>query len=346
MKIEEIAKTLKVSKSTVSLAINNKAGVSKSTREKVLLFVRDSGYISRTMVKSGQEHTFSKTIKLLICVRPEITTSENMISSSFFMELIQGLEKKFSVLGFTLMFSSIDPSNFLEQIKKIEEEHTSIGVVLLGTSLGKEEIQIASQYIHNLVVLDTFFDFMNVNFVVMNNEKGGYDACSYLVNLGHQNIGYVQSPNRIGNFNFRKRGFIRALEENNLNIPKKNFFTVRNEINFAEKDFKEIITNRFSSLPSALFCENDYIAIGVIKALRKIGKKIPDDISVIGFDNVTESIIISPELTTIDVKKSEMGALAAQRMYDIINTFGNSSIIINSIMNTSLIERKSCKPYK
>ncbi|HEB10120.1 MAG TPA: LacI family transcriptional regulator [Spirochaetales bacterium] len=94
-------------------------------------------------------------------------------------------------------------------------------------------------------------------------------------------------------------------------------------------------------MPTALFCENDYIAIGVIKALNEINIKVPDDISVIGFDNIPQATIISPELTTIHVYKDEMAALAVRRLDEIIENSDLPSIKL--IIDTRLVERKSCQ---
>lgn len=340
MRIEDIAKILGVSKSTVSLALNNKPGVNQETRNRVLETVKISGYTSKHLHKIKEKN---KTIRFMVVANPEIITSENRIYSSFFSEVIHGLENECNKLGLSLVFSAIELKDFEEQIKKIEYEHVVEGTILLGTNLSQSELEIASKNLQNLVVLDTYFELINVNFIVMNNIMGGYKACSFFINQGHRDIGYIQFSHRTSNCEFRKKGFMYAIKENNLNITKENFFAVRNEISLAEIDFMDIITRQGDSLPGAFFCESDYIAIGVIKALNKQGKKVPDDISIIGFDNVPESSIISPELTTIDVNKREMGALAVQRLYYIINNSNKQLLVNSTITNTYLIERKSCK---
>jgi DNA-binding LacI/PurR family transcriptional regulator len=134
-----------------------------------------------------------------------------------------------------------------------------------------------------------------------------------------------------------------ALNANGITISEKNIFTVSTTTRDVEDEFKEYVRSRSGKLPTALFCESDYIAIGVIKALQALGISVPGEISVIGFDNVPESTIISPELTTIHVEKEEMGALAVEKLHKILSSNEESQIANKIIIDTRLVERKSCK---
>jgi DNA-binding LacI/PurR family transcriptional regulator len=343
MKIEDIAKKLGISKSTVSLAINNKPGVGVDTRKKILEIVRNSGYIPRTMIKNDQKNIYNKTIKFLVFINPEKDYYESNISTSFFQQLINGMEKESAIYNYRLMFSSIRSNNFTETIKEVAKDEDYVGVVLLATNLGEEEVFFASKNIPNLVVVDNIYDLLHANFVVINNRIGSYNACLYLINLGHKNIGYVQSKIRITNFCLRKEGFLTAIKRNNLEIGKDNFYTVRNDIRLAQKDFTILLKNQSRPLPTALFCENDYMAIGVIKALQDYGKKIPDDISIIGFDNVPESIAVQPELTTVNVNKTKMGELSIRMLLSNINSEKDEKIYLKQLLDTYPVERNSCK---
>ena len=343
MKIEEIAKLLGISKSTVSLAINNKPGVSEKTREKVLKTIEDFGYVPYKFVKAGQ--AANKTIKFLTCIDTESSIPlHNNISSSFFSELIHGIEKECNNHSYSLSFSTISLNYFEEQFKKVMEENSFDAAILLGTNLTASQVLFATSQLANIVVIDTLFEFLDVNFIVMNNPMGGYKACSYLISLGHTDIGYVESKSRVTNFKLRKQGFLEALRENKLTLSNENCFVVENEISVAKNCFKDIVSNREKPLPSALFCESDYIAIGIIKALEECGIKVPQDISVIGFDNVSEGAFISPELSTINVEKNTMASLAVRRLIRLVNS-SKDEPTINQIIDTNLVERKSCSRY-
>jgi DNA-binding LacI/PurR family transcriptional regulator len=342
VKIEDISKSLGVSKATVSLAINNRPGISQDTREKVMAFVRESGYISRPMIDSEQKNIYNHTIRFMVCSNPEEDYYESNLSTSFFEKLIQGMEKKCVRHHYALIFSTSSPNNFKNMIEEIAHRQDSAGLVLLATNLKRSEVSFAIKKIPALVVVNNIFEYLHANFVVMNNKMGGYDACSYLIKLGHKNIGYVRSKTRITNFDQRKEGFMRAIQENNLEIPLDHFYTVRNDIKLSQKDFSEVLQKRIKPLPTALFCENDYMAIGVMKALMEHGIRVPEDISIIGFDNVSESIVIHPELTTIHVQKTKMGELAIQALLDLVNSKHSPLTYTKTIIDTYVVERKSC----
>ena len=135
-----------------------------------------------------------------------------------------------------------------------------------------------------------------------------------------------------------------ALQDHDITINKKDIFLVTPEIDAVYHEFKQFVNDRDNTLPSALFCENDYIAIGVIKALNELNVKIPERVSIIGFDNIPQSTIISPELTTIHVNKRKMARMAVQRLNEIIENDDTTSIKI--IIDTKLVERKSCSAHE
>jgi DNA-binding LacI/PurR family transcriptional regulator len=342
MKIAEIARLANVSKAAVSLALNNKPGISEQTRERVLKIVRDSGYIHRSLVNAEQIYNSTKSIRFLACIHSDVVSPQYHMAP-FFTELINGLEKQCRAKGYALIFSSVKIETLAEEIEVLEKEHISGGIILLGTNLTAEEVDVVARFQPNLVILDALLELLNVNSIVMNNIMGAYTAASYLLNLGHRHIGYVQSKNRISNFESRKRGFETALKEKGLEVNSKDLFTVGDTIENAQKEFREIIAS-VNSLPTALFCENDYIAVGIIKALQEMSINVPEQVSVIGFDNIPQATIITPELTTIHVEKEKMGALAVKRLIEIIEKKDLAKIKI--MIDTQLVERRSCREYQ
>lgn len=213
--------------------------------------------------------------------------------------------------------------------------------MLLGTNLTSKQIQIVSDVKPNLVVLDSCFETMDVNFVVMNNLIGAYQAAQHLINLGHKDIGYVESDTRMCNFDMRKKGFFQTINEANLTVSKDNFFQLSPTVISTQEDFKEKIEKRMGHLPTALFCECDYIAISVIKTFLELGIKIPEDISIVGFDNIFESQVIIPELTTINVKKDKIALLAVEKLIRMIDK--NETDKIKLFVDTELTDRSSCR---
>jgi DNA-binding LacI/PurR family transcriptional regulator len=340
MKIDDIAKLANVSKSAVSLALNGKNGVSQKTREKVLRIAQEHGYIPRPIIKADQ--FFQPNTKLLrfVAITNAGIVTEQYESLPFFTDLIHNLERQIGTSGYSLMVSSISIDNIQDEITRLEQEQKSAGILLLGTNLTPEQINLVANVQPNIVVLDTCFETMDVSFVVMNNLYGAYQAGQYLMELGHQHIGYVGSNTRMYNFDMRKKGFLQALSENGLKIDEIDYFSVSPTVISSQDTFKEKIKKRLNQLPSALFCEADYMAISVIKSLTELGISVPDDISVIGFDNIFESQVITPELTTIHVKRDRIALLAVEKLIKQIENNDNDKIKL--FVDTELIERKSC----
>jgi DNA-binding LacI/PurR family transcriptional regulator len=344
MKIDDIAKLANVSKSAVSLALNGKNGVSQKTREKVLRIAQEHGYIPRPIIKADQYfQPNTKLLRFIACTNVGIVT-EQYESLPFFMELIHNLDKHIGSSGYSLMVSSISIDSLQEEITRLEQEQKSAGILLLGTNLTPDQINIVANIHPNIVVIDTCFETLDVNFVVMNNLFGAYQAGQYLNELGHHQIGYVGSNTRMYNFDMRKKGFLQALNENSLKIADSNYFSLSPTVISSQDAFKEKIKKQMNQLPTALFCEADYMAISVIKSLTELGIKVPEDISVIGFDNIFESQVITPELTTIHVKKDRIALLAVEKLIRQIEN--NDTDKIKMFVDTELIERKSCTVNK
>lgn len=344
MKIDDIAKLANVSKSAVSLALNGKNGVSQKTRDKVLRIAQEHGYIPRPIIKADQYfQSNTKLLRFVACTNAGIVT-EHYESLPFFMELIHNLDKHIGSSGYSLMVSSIGIEDLHDEIARLEQEQKSAGILLLGTNLTPEQINVVASVQPNIVVLDTCFETLDVNFVVMNNVYGAYQAGQYLIELGHTDIGYVGSNTRMYNFDMRKKGFLQAISENGLKIAEANYFSLSPTVISSQDAFKEKVKNRLDKLPTSLFCEADYMAISVIKSLTELGVRVPDDISVIGFDNIFESQVITPELTTVHVKKDRIALLAVEKLIRQIEH--NDVDKIKLFVDTEFIERNSCAVNK
>ncbi len=324
------------------MALNNKPGIGDDTRRRIMKVVKETGYIHRSMVRNDRNQE-TKQIRFLACLKADIISTQYN-TSSFFVALIHGLEQRARSAGYALIFSTARRDKLKEDLVRLEDELPSQGVILLGTNLNPPEIEDIIDVQPNTIVLDTCYELLNTNFIVMNNRMGAYSAGSYLLELGHGRIGYVQSQERIHNFEQRRQGFFQALSENGIKVLERDIISIESDIERAQKDFSEIISKRKKEkapLPTALFCECDYIAIGVIKSLHELGFRVPEDVSVVGFDNVSESTIVSPRLTTIHVEKEKMGSMAVRRIIDIIEN--RDSVRIKSIIDTKLEERDSCR---
>ena len=339
LKIKDIAQLANVSISAVSLALNNKPGVSPKTKEKILDIVRNQGYIPRSS-HQAEPQSGKKIVSVVACTNPGIII-EGFETLPFFTELIRHIGEDLSSNGYSQMLSTFNLDNLHEEIKGFSRSSEGNGVILLGSDLSREEVAYIADHLPKIIVLDTTFEMLNVDFVNVNNSLGVYQAANHFVEMGHTRIGYVQSTVRIQNFNARKAGFLDALKEKNLTIGKNDYFDLHPSIPVAQELFMSKVANRLGDLPTALFCESDFLAISLIKSLTELGIKIPEDISIIGFDDIPEARIISPELTTIHVPKERIAALAVDRIIELMNNPLSKPIKVG--VDTMLVERKSCR---
>jgi len=341
MKIDDIAKLANVSKSAVSLALNGKPGVSPETRDKILRIAQETGYVQRSQLHARQVFKSKRYLRLAALTNSGIVLAEYE-KQPFFTELIRHIEDQCSSFGYSLLFSSIQEGNLLGEIRQLAEDREAAGLILLGTNLSREQTAMIAEQAAPLVVLDTCYESLDADFIVMNNFMGGWQAANHLIELGHRRIGYVQSRSRMYNFDARKRGFEAALREHSLSVDKNHLFTLAPTVVSSQEEFVQGWAGLAGERPTALFCECDYMAISVIKSAHELGIRVPDELSVVGFDNISEAEVITPELTTIHVAKEKIAALAVERLVRLTEQEHNP-LHLKTFVDTSLVVRKSTR---
>jgi DNA-binding LacI/PurR family transcriptional regulator len=170
-----------------------------------------------------------------------------------------------------------------------------------------------------VVVLDSYFELEQLDTVVINNVQSAITATKYLADCGHTRIGHLKSSVSINNFAEREAGFIRALSHAGLRYDEQYTIALSPSIDGAYNDMLSALQSE-RALPTAFFADNDIIAFGAIKAMKERGIRIPQDISIIGFDDMPFSTMIEPSLTTVRVYKDRMGTLAVKRIMGRIHS--------------------------
>lgn len=340
MKMEDIARLAGVSKSAVSLALSGKPGIGAETRERIIAIAKEHGYLPKN--RNALRAQPSRTITFLAFANSGIV-HEQYYQQPFFRELIHYIEERSRNKGYSLVFATVDIRSFEQDIRALAEEKRDDGIILLGTNLDKNQIgDIADLLSSPLVVLDTSFETLPVHFVQINNIMGAYQAGTHLVSLGHRHIGYIASNIRMRNFDDRRQGFHAALRDGGLEVDEASIFQVAPTILSSQEALKSQLTAYLAAgrtLPTAFFCECDYIAISAIKTLGELGFRIPEDVSVVGFDNISESVIVSPELTTVHVDKERMAHMAVDLLIQSIEA--DPAVKMKIMVDTQLIERLS-----
>ncbi|MFB5267635.1 LacI family DNA-binding transcriptional regulator [Paenibacillus enshidis] len=342
MKMEDIAKMANVSKSAVSLAFSGKPGISADTRERILQIAQEAGYFPKSRASTNAAVRNDRSLLFLVCTNSGIVL-DKYSQQPFFKELIQFIEERCRQRGYVLIFSTVNMESFYKEIQMVAEEKRSDGVIVLGTNLTREQITYIHDNLPNLLVLDTCYDTLPVQFVEINNVMGAYQAGSYLCDIGHTSIGYMASDVRIHNFEERRRGFMGALAERGIAVADADVISVSPTILTSQESLKKQLSayiERGRPLPTAWFCECDYIAISAMKTMAELGIRVPQDTSVIGFDNISESVIVTPELTTIHVEKERMAILAVDQLIEAIEN--GPQVKAKFSVDTRFVERNSC----
>lgn len=351
IKGKDIAEQAGVSRAAVSLALNNKPGISDETRERILAIAANLGYPIRAINQKNSENLEGKTILLLICWRNEKIEETGVtpqafpeISRGFYSELLPKLETKINDIGYHLWLKTINADKDLAvKLTEIFSEPSISGVLLIATGISEEDVALINQYNREIVVIDSLITHLDLDCVVMDNAQGAFLAGDYLCKLGHRDIMYIRSENRINNFIMREKGFFAALKKNCIPFTEDSVVNVVPDVDATFNNLEEAFAKR-GRLPTAIFAENDYMAIKAIRKMINIGIKVPDQISVIGFDNIEAASLIIPGLTTINVSKQKIADLAVDRLKQKIQ---NETVErIKQLVTVKLIERQTCKQLK
>jgi len=333
MNIESIARQAGVSAATVSLALNNRHGVSKRTRERILGIAKEVGYKKRP-----SRALMRGTVQFLKLVRHGHTLNEN--HNVFISEYIDGITYKAREAQLRVEFSSAPVGSTINDITYQMDEQDVAGFLVLGTELSAEDILSIGSAQRPVVFLDTYHNFLQFDFVDMNNLDSVYLAVSRLVKAGLRNIGMVTSPMNVINFRIREDGFRKSLDALGRRVDEDFIFPVDSTYEGAFRDFSSLLESG-RRLPEGLFCCNDIVCLGVARALREAGHSVPGDVSLIGFDNLPAAAHSDPPLTTIRVSNQEIGSAAIALLKDRIENSEKPSSKV--MISGELVDRQSVR---
>jgi LacI family transcriptional regulator len=312
-RIIDIARIAQVSPSAVSLALNNKAGVSAAVKQKILNVARELGYqpVSTGRCRANRHIT----IRLLKIARHGHIVNER--HKAFITEYLEGIEGGAKKRHYKLEVSFFDKAP-IEAIIEAQRETAADGLIVLGTELGAHELSFFTALPQPVVFIDTWCPLSVMDCIDMDNTDGVFRSIQHLYNCGHRNIGLVRSARKTSNFTMREIGFREAMEYFSLPVQEQCMVSVDPAYEQCCIDMERYL-KKGKPLPTAFFCMNDVIAYGCIKALRDRGYRIPEDISITGFDDLPSSGITDPPLTTVRVSARQIGERALERLADKID---------------------------
>ncbi|NPV80580.1 MAG: LacI family DNA-binding transcriptional regulator [Firmicutes bacterium] len=305
--IKDVAKLAGVSLSTASYVLNNKGAVSEKTRDKVLLAARKLNYkpnaIARSLVTGS-----SKTIGLLI---PDI-------SDPYFTEIVKGVEECANSNGYSVILCNTDRKLEKEnQYFNILKEKRADGIILTGGAMNNDRHLLRLED-DNIAVVVIGRHSLPFRAVVVDNVMAAREVTEYLLGKGHRRIGFISGSLLSTTSQDRLEGYKQALAFHGVpydeSLVSEADFKVQGGMEAARRFFELPMERR----PTAVFAGNDQMAIGVMGAAREYGLRVPEDIAVVGFDDIPLASLVTPSLTTVRLPMYEMGYKAMELLLESI----------------------------
>ena len=327
--IREVAKKAGVSPATVSRVISQSGYVSETTRNKVLMTIRELDYrpniIARSMVTKA-----THTIGLVV----------TDITNPFFAQLSRGIEEITWNNGYTLILANTDEDLSREQaiVQALQEKQVD-GLILVPASSNNAPhlFELIKQGIP-IVLVDREVVGLPVDKVMVDNEEGAYTAVSHLIELGHRRIAILLDNLDITTNIERLVGYRRALKDHHITIEENLIKSCQYTQQSAYEIVKELLLS--ADRPSALFTTNNFMTMGAIKAIREAGLRVPEDLALVGFDDLEYEQLHSPQLTVVSQPITAMGNIAGQRI--IAKLRGDNNPPMEIRLKTHFIVRESC----
>lgn len=331
--IYDVAKKAGVGIATVSRVLNNSRFVKKQTKELVLKIIKEldyrPDYFARNLVKKA-----SKTIGLLI---PDII-------NPVFSEMAKGISDKAFDSNYTVYLCNTDSTvkKEIEFVKNLLEKHVE-GIIFISTEMSKYEGDFEHYlYLHKknipIVFINGMLKNIDIPFVRINEVKAGYTATNYMLKKGLRKIAFLGGSTNFIPTREKIEGYTKAFREFGLNINKKYIILDNFDIESGYRDAIKLL--EMDNIPEGIITASDVLAIEVVKASNLKGIKIPSELEVIGFDDISLASIYNPSITTIAQPKYDMGAKALNMLVDLINKKELKKK--NILINPELIIRESC----
>ena len=328
----DVAKRAGVAPITVSRVINNSGYISQATKERVEAAVKELGYVPNTIARGLR----SKRTRTLALVVTDIT-------NPYFTLMARGVEDVAGDANYTVVYCNTDESEAKEEkYANILAQRQVDGVLLVPACGNVKTIQFLLSNDINVVALDRRVSEVEIDSVRCDSEEGAYRLVKLLIEQGHKRIAVIAGPRDVSTSVDRVAGYRRAVAEAGLIENELIYYGEFNQHSGYEFTQQAMM---HSTKPTAVFGTNNFITIGVIKALRDLQLDVPGDVSVVGFDDLPESMLLSPFLTVAAQPADEMGRLATELLLKRISgeLTGKSQKLV---LPTEVMQRGSTSPNR
>jgi LacI family transcriptional regulator len=328
--INDVAKRAGVAPITVSRVINNSGYASDETRKRVEAAIDELDYVPNTLAR-GLRSKRTNTLALVV----------TDIANPFFTLIARGVEDTASNAGFTVIYCNTDESEDKEQkyINILVQKQVD-GVLLVPACSNSKSVKFLHSNKIPIVLIDRSIPGFQTDLVRCNSEGGAYDLIEHLIELGHERIVTITGPRGVSTSEDRVSGYRRALSEAGLESLASVYYGAFTQASGYELTNQVLAQN---PQPTALFGANNFLSIGVLKALRDANIRVPQDMAVVGFDDLPASMVVDPILTVAAQPAYEMGQQATEMLLKRLSV-DTSESNQEVILPTEIIVRQSSGP--
>jgi LacI family transcriptional regulator len=331
--LEEIAKRAGVSRSTVSRVINDQPNVRAPVRERVWQIIRETGYQPHAAARS----LVTRRTRIVGVIIPEAVTT--LFTDPFFSHLLSGITRTCNAHGYHLMLSLFNgPVGPEEMYRRVVGGGHLDGVVVASTRFEDPLIEHLLEDDVPFVLVGRYPE-ERVRYVDIDNVGAARIAVDHLARLGHSRIGTITGPLNVCSGADRLEGYRQAMEAHRL--PVSDSLIVEGD--FSEESGMAAARRLLSVGVTAIFAASDIMAVGALKVIREAGLRVPQDVALVGFDDMPIAAALQPALTTVRQPVEQMGAMAADLLLGLLDCppVGRPPPQV-LILPTKLIVRESC----
>jgi len=325
--MKDVAESAGVSTATVSRALMSPEKVSALTLQKVEQAVLAVGYSPHALSRNLKRNE-SRTILVVV---PDIC-------DPFFAEVIQGIERTAAKHGYLVLLGDCAQQNQQEKtfINLIITKQID-GMLLLGSDLPFDASKEEQHNLPPMVMANEFAPELELPTVHIDNLTAAFEAVNYLLRLGHKYIACITGPENMPLCQYRLQGYIQALRRSGINVDNQSIIRGNFDFESGAQALDQLMN--LSTPPTAIFCHNDIMAIGAMYQAKKIGLRIPQDLSIVGFDDIKISQYYDPPLTTVAQPRFQIGEQAMLLLLEQLN--GNTVQSGSRLLDSELIVRGS-----
>jgi LacI family transcriptional regulator len=304
--MRDVARKADVSTMTVSRVLNNRGGISEATRQRVLTAIEELGYrpskVARALVTRRTD-----TVGLIL----------GDITNPFFPEVARGVLDTAQANGYNIFLCNAD-GDAQQELRMLHSlaDHAVDGIIIFPAYEGENEFKAFAKAHPPLVVVNRFFEHPGIGLVMMDVYRGAKLAIDYLVSKGHTAIGMLAGLSSLGRLQ-RVRGFRDALMAHGLPVVDEWILRGPPVLERGYESTRQLLTQH--PQVTAIFAYNDLLALGASQACHKLGRRVPEDCAIVGFDDIPLAALVTPSLTTVRVDKYELGRQAMIRLLEMLS---------------------------